>query len=182
MWKWLAPLITTIAIATQGIANAQIYKWVDANGNTQFGNAPPQVDAQGITTKISKSTDAHAEAAAASKSGANTNTELQSADLLGSWYMSKTNERSDWTFKPGGIFEGVMADSMGKVIKTGTYKVVGNQIIINTTNKIDDAFGIRTVSSQEEFVVLNFEKNTLLIQIDERGFITKPDPYTFKRK
>lgn len=177
-WKWLTPLIIAFAIATQAIASAQIYKWIDANGS----NAPPQMDAQEIAARINKSTDAHAEATAASKSGANMNTGLQSADLLGSWYMSKTNERSDWTFKPGGIFEGVMADSMGRVIKTGTYKVVGNQIIINTTNKMDDAFGKRTVSSHEEFGVLNFEKNTLLIQIDERGFITKPEPYTFKRK
>lgn len=181
-WKWLAPLVTAIAMATPCFVNAQIYKWVDANGNTQFGTAPPQVDAQEITTKISKSTDQQTEATVESKPTAITNTELRPADLLGSWHSSKGNEKSDWTFKPGGIFTGLMIDSIGKVVKTGTYKIDGNQITINTTNTIDDAFGKRTVSSREEFTVLNFEKDTLVIQIDDQGFITKPAPYTFKRK
>lgn len=75
-----------------------------------------------------------------------------------------------------------MVDSLGKVVKVGTYKIIGNKIVINTTNKIDDALGKRTLSGSEEFEVVSLNGDTLIIEVDPKGFITKPAPYTFKRK
>lgn len=180
-WKWLPPVLVVAAVTVPTIANAQIYKWVDANGNVQFGNAPPQVDAQQINTKIDKP--------AAGPDNVLPDSELKrdgaviNADsLLGAWSSSKPDERSDWTFRAGGRFEGSMADSLGKVAKVGTYKIIGNKIVINTTNKIDDALGKRTLSGSEEFEVISLNGDTLIIEIDSKGFVTKPAPYTFKRK
>lgn len=179
--KWISPVIVAAALASPSTSSAQIYKWVDANGNVQFGNSPPQADAQQITTIISKP--------AATKDGKLTNSEtnldgseINTENLPGAWSSSKSSEKSDWTFKAGGEFEGLMVDSIGKVVKTGTYKISGNKIIINTTNKIEDSFGKRTVPSSEEFKIISLSPDTLVIEIDASGFTTRPEPYTFKRK
>ena len=41
-------LLTLLALAFSGVASAQLYKWVDKNGRTQYGDTPP-ADAAKVT-------------------------------------------------------------------------------------------------------------------------------------